>query len=143
MVYNKVNPIFHHWSLGDCKFGLTFQSPAEADEFQKGLLAALAALSRGQWCKAQMPSLGNRHRRSWGLGTHICLSPCSRLTHSLLFLFLLLPFPGHCRDPLPSDGESWGLPWVCGGGSSLQIFLNTCCGAGKRPHTGNTKSGPN
>lgn len=47
MVYNKVNPIFHHWSLGDCKFGLTFQSPAEADEFQKSLLAALAALSRG------------------------------------------------------------------------------------------------
>uniref|UniRef100_A0A673V5C7 WH1 domain-containing protein n=1 Tax=Suricata suricatta TaxID=37032 RepID=A0A673V5C7_SURSU len=35
LVYNKVNPIFHHWSLGDCKFGLTFQSPAEADEFQK------------------------------------------------------------------------------------------------------------
>nr|AAI66515.1 Spred3 protein [Rattus norvegicus] len=47
LVYNKVNPIFHHWSLGDCKFGLTFQSPAEADEFQKSLQAALAALSRG------------------------------------------------------------------------------------------------
>ncbi|EDL24084.1 sprouty-related, EVH1 domain containing 3 [Mus musculus] len=61
LVYNKVNPIFHHWSLGDCKFGLTFQSPAEADEFQKSLLAALAALSRGQ--------LGNRTGESgvWGL----------------------------------------------------------------------------
>ncbi|XP_053463463.1 sprouty-related, EVH1 domain-containing protein 3 isoform X2 [Nycticebus coucang] len=47
LVYNKVNPIFHHWSLGDCKFGLTFQSPAEADEFQKSLLAALATLGRG------------------------------------------------------------------------------------------------
>ncbi|KAM5210255.1 sprouty-related, EVH1 domain-containing protein 3 isoform 6-T7 [Hipposideros larvatus] len=47
LIYNKVNPIFHHWSLGDCKFGLTFQSPAEADEFQKSLLAALAALGRG------------------------------------------------------------------------------------------------
>ncbi|PNI94860.1 SPRED3 isoform 5 [Pan troglodytes] len=47
LVYNKVNPIFHHWSLGDCRFGLTFQSPAEADEFQKSLLAALAALGRG------------------------------------------------------------------------------------------------
>ena len=51
LVYNKVNPIFHHWSLGDCKFGLTFQSPAEADEFQKSLLAALAALGRGEWCR--------------------------------------------------------------------------------------------
>lgn len=48
MVYNKVNPIFHHWSLGDCKFGLTFQSPGEADEFQKSLLAALATLGRGE-----------------------------------------------------------------------------------------------
>ncbi|XP_075392897.1 sprouty-related, EVH1 domain-containing protein 3 [Tenrec ecaudatus] len=47
LVYNKVNPIFHHWSLGDCKFGLTFQSPAEADQFQKALLAALAALGPG------------------------------------------------------------------------------------------------
>ncbi|KAF6079552.1 sprouty related EVH1 domain containing 3 [Phyllostomus discolor] len=47
LVYNKVNPIFHHWSLGDCKFGLTFQSPAEADEFQKSLLTALAALGQG------------------------------------------------------------------------------------------------
>ncbi|XP_016061943.1 PREDICTED: sprouty-related, EVH1 domain-containing protein 3 [Miniopterus natalensis] len=47
LVYNKVNPIFHHWSVGDCKFGLTFQSPAEADEFQKSLLAALAAVGRG------------------------------------------------------------------------------------------------
>ncbi|XP_036201225.1 sprouty-related, EVH1 domain-containing protein 3 isoform X1 [Myotis myotis] len=47
LIYNKVNPIFHHWSLGDCKFGLTFQSPAEADEFQRSLLAALAALGQG------------------------------------------------------------------------------------------------
>lgn len=59
LVYNKVNPIFHHWSLGDCKFGLTFQSPAEADEFQKSLLAALAALGRGEWS------------RWWALGTAV------------------------------------------------------------------------
>nr|XP_012630192.1 sprouty-related, EVH1 domain-containing protein 3 isoform X3 [Microcebus murinus] len=55
LVYNKVNPIFHHWSLGECKFGLTFQSPAEADEFQKSLLAALAALGRGH-CRDPLPS---------------------------------------------------------------------------------------
>ncbi|KAM5210254.1 sprouty-related, EVH1 domain-containing protein 3 isoform 5-T6 [Hipposideros larvatus] len=55
LIYNKVNPIFHHWSLGDCKFGLTFQSPAEADEFQKSLLAALAALGRGH-CRDPLPS---------------------------------------------------------------------------------------
>ena len=78
LVYNKVNPIFHHWSLGDCKFGLTFQSPAEADEFQKSLLAALAALGRGEWRRwwalvvvgGRGGELGWRGGRSWAQGTH-------------------------------------------------------------------------
>ncbi|KAJ7303928.1 hypothetical protein JRQ81_011441 [Phrynocephalus forsythii] len=36
LVYNKVNPIFHHWKVGDNKFGLTFQSPADAAAFERG-----------------------------------------------------------------------------------------------------------
>ncbi|XP_038623408.1 sprouty-related, EVH1 domain-containing protein 3 [Tachyglossus aculeatus] len=47
LVYNKVNPIFHHWRLDNSKFGLTFQSPADADAFQRSLQAALAELGRG------------------------------------------------------------------------------------------------
>uniref|UniRef100_A0A6I8N0H6 Sprouty related EVH1 domain containing 3 n=1 Tax=Ornithorhynchus anatinus TaxID=9258 RepID=A0A6I8N0H6_ORNAN len=46
LVYNKVNPIFHHWRLDNSKFGLTFQSPADADAFQRSLQAALAELGR-------------------------------------------------------------------------------------------------
>ena len=38
----------------------------------------------------------------------LCVSPYPRLAHPLLLLLFLLPFPGHCRDPLPSDGESPG-----------------------------------
>ena len=30
LVYNKVTPIFHHWRINEKKFGLTFQSPADA-----------------------------------------------------------------------------------------------------------------
>lgn len=49
-----------------------------------------------------------------------CLSPCPRLTHSLLLFLLLLPFPGHRRDPLPSDGESPG-PALLGGQGVISI----------------------
>ena len=48
LVYNKVNPIFHHWRVEDRKFGLTFQSPADAISFEKGLQAVLDKLDRGR-----------------------------------------------------------------------------------------------
>ncbi|XP_070620541.1 sprouty-related, EVH1 domain-containing protein 1-like [Erythrolamprus reginae] len=47
LVYNKVNPIFHHWKVGDNKFGLTFQSPADAVTFEKGVQAALKEITEG------------------------------------------------------------------------------------------------
>lgn len=48
LVYNKVNPIFHHWRVEDRKFGLTFQSPADAISFEKGLQTVLDKLDRGK-----------------------------------------------------------------------------------------------
>ncbi|KAF0030159.1 hypothetical protein F2P81_016890 [Scophthalmus maximus] len=47
LVYNKVNPIFHHWRVEDRKFGLTFQSPADAISFEKGLQTVIDKLDRG------------------------------------------------------------------------------------------------
>ncbi|XP_059362050.1 sprouty-related, EVH1 domain-containing protein 3 isoform X1 [Carassius carassius] len=47
LVYNKVNPIFHHWRVEERKFGLTFQSPADAISFEKGLQSVLEKLDRG------------------------------------------------------------------------------------------------
>ncbi|XP_047200932.1 sprouty-related, EVH1 domain-containing protein 1 [Girardinichthys multiradiatus] len=41
LVYNKVNPIFHHWRINDKKFGLTFQSPADARAFDRGIRRAI------------------------------------------------------------------------------------------------------
>lgn len=52
LVYNKVNPIFHHWRVEDRKFGLTFQSPADAISFEKGLQAVLDKLDRGRDTRA-------------------------------------------------------------------------------------------
>nr|XP_061797573.1 sprouty-related, EVH1 domain-containing protein 1-like [Nerophis lumbriciformis] len=49
LVYNKVNPIFHHWRVGERKFGLTFQSPADAISFEKGLRAVIDKLDRGSY----------------------------------------------------------------------------------------------
>ncbi|XP_029111054.1 sprouty-related, EVH1 domain-containing protein 3 isoform X2 [Scleropages formosus] len=47
LVYNKVNPIFHHWRVEDRKFGLTFQSPADAISFERGLQSIIDRLDRG------------------------------------------------------------------------------------------------
>uniref|UniRef100_UPI00358DF3D4 sprouty-related, EVH1 domain-containing protein 2 isoform X1 n=2 Tax=Myxine glutinosa TaxID=7769 RepID=UPI00358DF3D4 len=47
VVYNKVTPIFHHWKVDDKKFGLTFQSPADARAFDRGVRKAIEDLSEG------------------------------------------------------------------------------------------------
>lgn len=45
--YNKVNPIFHHWKIDNKKFGLTFQSPADARAFDRGIRRAVEDLKQG------------------------------------------------------------------------------------------------
>uniref|UniRef100_A0A4W5MXC9 Sprouty related EVH1 domain containing 1 n=1 Tax=Hucho hucho TaxID=62062 RepID=A0A4W5MXC9_9TELE len=47
LVYNKVNPIFHHWRINDKKFGLTFQSPADARAFDRGIRRAIEDIKQG------------------------------------------------------------------------------------------------
>ncbi|NP_998397.1 sprouty-related, EVH1 domain-containing protein 1 [Danio rerio] len=47
LVYNKVNPIFHHWRIGSMKFGLTFQSPADARAFDRGIRRAMEDVTQG------------------------------------------------------------------------------------------------
>ncbi|XP_054713206.1 sprouty-related, EVH1 domain-containing protein 1-like [Uloborus diversus] len=42
--YNKVMPTFHHWKTGDKKFGLTFQTAADALAFDKGVKTAVEEL---------------------------------------------------------------------------------------------------
>ena len=133
LVYNKVNPIFHHWSLGDCKFGLTFQSPAEADEFQKSLLAALAALGRGEWCRwwglepglvwvGSGRSLAPRTHCSASLPTPGSLTPSSSSSSSS-------PSQDTAETPCPLTVSLLGatLPGGQGAISILQTFLSTYC----------------
>ncbi|KAK5857582.1 hypothetical protein PBY51_010818 [Eleginops maclovinus] len=47
VVYNKVNPIFHHWRINEKKFGLTFQSPADARAFDRGIRRAIEDINQG------------------------------------------------------------------------------------------------
>ena len=46
--YNKVMPTFRHWKTGTKKFGLTFQTAADAKAFDKGVKAAVLDLSDGK-----------------------------------------------------------------------------------------------
>lgn len=48
LVYNKVTPTFHHWKIDDKKFGLTFQSPADARAFDRGIRRAIEDISQGR-----------------------------------------------------------------------------------------------
>ncbi|XP_037082485.1 sprouty-related, EVH1 domain-containing protein 1-like isoform X1 [Pollicipes pollicipes] len=43
-VYHKVMPTFHHWKTGDKKFGLTFQTAADARAFDRGVRLAVQDL---------------------------------------------------------------------------------------------------
>ncbi|XP_014249563.1 sprouty-related, EVH1 domain-containing protein 2 [Cimex lectularius] len=45
--YNKVMPTFHHWKTGNKKFGLTFQTAADARAFDKGVKTAVEELIDG------------------------------------------------------------------------------------------------
>lgn len=47
LIYNKVTPTFHHWKIDEKKFGLTFQSPADARAFDRGIRRAVEDISQG------------------------------------------------------------------------------------------------
>ena len=154
LVYNKVNPIFHHWSLGDCKFGLTFQSPAEADEFQKSLLAALAALGRGEWCRWWALVVGGGGGGA-GVEGWEKLGPGNSLSAFLPAPGSLTPSSSSSSSSSPSqDTADTPCPLTVSlqdaallGGqgflSMLQTFLSTYCVSSAMPRAGNTNLGPN
>jgi len=65
-------PTFHHWRTGDQKFGLTFQTAADARAFDKGVRMAVEDLLNGRFVPAG----------------YVCLSfSCFDLS----FLFFLFP----------------------------------------------------
>ncbi|TSK42114.1 Sprouty-related, EVH1 domain-containing protein 2 [Bagarius yarrelli] len=41
LIYTKATPTFHHWRVDNRKCGLTFQSPADARAFDRGVRKAL------------------------------------------------------------------------------------------------------
>lgn len=61
--YNKVMPTFHHWKTGEKKFGLTFQTAADARAFDKGLRTAVDELLDGI---AEPPPVHNKHTAEVG-----------------------------------------------------------------------------
>ncbi|XP_061888640.1 sprouty-related, EVH1 domain-containing protein 2 isoform X1 [Entelurus aequoreus] len=47
LLYTKATPTFHHWRVDNRKCGLTFQSPADARAFARGVRKALEELTEG------------------------------------------------------------------------------------------------
>ena len=46
--YNRVMPTFHHWKTGNVKYGLTFQTAADAKAFDKAVKHAVDDLLSGK-----------------------------------------------------------------------------------------------
>lgn len=46
-MYTIANPTFHHWKVEDRKCGLSFQSPADARAFDRGVRKAIEDLAEG------------------------------------------------------------------------------------------------
>ncbi|KAI4804233.1 hypothetical protein KUCAC02_025867 [Chaenocephalus aceratus] len=55
VIYNKVNPIFHHWRINNKKFGLTFQSPADARAFDRGIRRAIEDINQVPAAQIKFP----------------------------------------------------------------------------------------
>lgn len=47
LIYTKATPTFHHWKVENKKCGLTFQSPADARAFDRGVRKALEDITEG------------------------------------------------------------------------------------------------
>uniref|UniRef100_A0AAQ4QXL2 Sprouty-related, EVH1 domain-containing protein 2 n=1 Tax=Gasterosteus aculeatus aculeatus TaxID=481459 RepID=A0AAQ4QXL2_GASAC len=58
LVYTKATPTFHHWKVDNRRCGLTFQSPADARAFDRGVRKALEDLTEGTRLGA---TAGNTH----------------------------------------------------------------------------------
>ena len=47
--YSRPNPKFHHWHIGDKRFGLTFERYDDARAFDRGVRSAVADLTDGEY----------------------------------------------------------------------------------------------
>uniref|UniRef100_A0A3B4VB80 Sprouty-related, EVH1 domain-containing protein 2 n=1 Tax=Seriola dumerili TaxID=41447 RepID=A0A3B4VB80_SERDU len=50
LVYTIATPTFHHWKVEDRRCGLSFQSPADARAFDRGVRKAIEDLAEGTLC---------------------------------------------------------------------------------------------
>lgn len=60
LVYTIATPTFHHWKVEDRRCGLSFQSPADARAFDRGVRKAIEDLAEGTWsCRPTF------HEQNW------------------------------------------------------------------------------
>lgn len=57
LIYTKATPTFHHWKVDNKKCGLTFQSPADARAFDRGVRKALEDITEGSVVRVETPFL--------------------------------------------------------------------------------------
>uniref|UniRef100_H3DIN5 Sprouty related EVH1 domain containing 1 n=1 Tax=Tetraodon nigroviridis TaxID=99883 RepID=H3DIN5_TETNG len=128
IVYNKVNPIFHHWRINDKKFGLTFQSPADARAFDRGVRRAIEDIV--QACVSIM-----RGRRGGKKKKQLCDDPSTICTpmkepfSPLNHVVSTDPFGGcYVRaqpfEEFPSSNRRYLPPQVCPGPKASESIKN-------------------
>ncbi|CAG5866570.1 unnamed protein product [Menidia menidia] len=102
LVYNKVNPIFHHWRINDKKFGLTFQSPADARAFDRGVRRAIEDINQGcrPFGEGDLPEEGLPALRMVS-STHILPTEAEHMHVSLAWATLHTALTNQSQQPPP------------------------------------------
>uniref|UniRef100_A0A3P9NMV0 Sprouty related EVH1 domain containing 1 n=1 Tax=Poecilia reticulata TaxID=8081 RepID=A0A3P9NMV0_POERE len=109
LVYNKVNPIFHHWRINDKKFGLTFQSPADARAFDRGVRRAIEDINKG-FCSFHVGFLPDFFRFQVCDDPPSICSPIKEPFSPLSNVVSTEPFRGCYVPPQPFDDNRRYLP---------------------------------
>ncbi|XP_031418012.1 sprouty-related, EVH1 domain-containing protein 2 [Clupea harengus] len=102
LVYTKATPTFHHWRVDNQKCGLTFQSPADARAFDRGVRKAIEDLTEGSttssstiqnetelgdddvFTNATDSSSSSSHRREPALHTLAPINLCESRRHNCI-----------------------------------------------------------
>ncbi|KAK2531789.1 Spred2 [Columba guinea] len=99
LVYTKANPTFHHWKVDNRKFGLTFQSPADARAFDRGVRKAIEDLIEGSTTSSSTLHNEAEVGDDDVFTDEFCPFP------EVLMLFEALSFPFICEREGPSEEE--------------------------------------
>lgn len=118
-VYHKVMPTFHHWKTGEKKFGLTFQTAADARAFDRGVRLAVQDLlddlgDNDVFMTLELPvdRYDSRSSSDSSVSRQTAASPQSALLHRMAFGPPAAAAAAPAIGPLSDESAASEYPYV-------------------------------